>query len=118
MACYHSAKQGAKETLLEEKRKPQRAIPTERHIIRARQDIESYRQERTNMKFPKTLNGWIKLFWITLRRCPFCHGPLCQDWALYDDGRSLWCLSCGVVRLPKGFFRALKENELATKQGR
>lgn len=62
------------------------------------------------MRFPRTLSGWRKLFWIALRRCMRCRGPLCEDWAPYDDGVTLWCLSCGGIPHPRGFFRALRWN--------
>lgn len=60
-------------------------------------------------RFPRTKRGWFNLIWLTLRRCPFCHGPLSQDWPIYDDGH-LWCLTCGGARYPNGFFRSLREN--------
>lgn len=74
------------------------------------------------MKFPRTILGWKRLFWITLGRCVKCHGPLLQDWALYDDGVTLWCLACGGLPHPRGFFQALQWNAKAepasaTQQG-
>jgi hypothetical protein len=62
------------------------------------------------LRFPRTIAGFRRLFWILLRRCVNCHRPLLQDWALYDDGVSLWCLDCGGLRLPKGALNALREN--------
>lgn len=54
------------------------------------------------------------IIWLAIRRCPFCHNSLCQDWMLYDDGKSLWCLHCGGAKFPKGLFRTLKMNHSAT----
>lgn len=68
------------------------------------------------MRFPRTILGWCRLFWLTIRRCPICHSPLLHDLWLYDDGNHLFCLYCGGMRVPKGFFRALIENEIAHKQ--
>jgi|GEM_PF-5192504 len=65
------------------------------------------------MRFPRTKRGWRALFWILIRRCPSCHGGLCQDWAMYDDDWFLWCLRCGGMQVPKGMIRALILNERA-----
>ena len=62
------------------------------------------------IKFPKTLLGWKRLFWITIHRCPVCHSALCQDSPLYDDGETLYCLPCGGAILPRGFITALRWN--------
>jgi hypothetical protein len=64
------------------------------------------------MKLPRTLLGWKRLFWITCRRCVQCHMPLCRDWPQYDDGK-LWCMSCGGIPHPHGFFHALAWNARA-----
>jgi hypothetical protein len=68
------------------------------------------------MRFPKTCNGWIALFWLTLRRCPRCHGPLCRDWPQYDTG-GLWCLAGGGINVPEGFIQALRWNAGQAEQG-
>ena len=60
--------------------------------------------------FPRTRYGWAALMWLTLRRCPECHDRLLNDWPLYDDGETLWCLACGGRMLPRGFWRALRSN--------
>lgn len=65
---------------------------------------------RTAMKLPHTRAGWVKLYWLTRRRCPVCHGALSRDWALYDRG-GLWCMPCGGVHLPEGFWNALRWND-------
>lgn len=65
------------------------------------------------MKFPTSLRGWKRLFWITVRRCINCHGRLLRDWPLYDDGATLWCMSCGGVAHPRGFLEALRWNARA-----
>lgn len=64
------------------------------------------------MKLPRTILGWKRLCWIALRRCIQCHGPLCRDWPLYDNG-TLWCLQCGGVPHPDGVLAALRMNQLA-----
>jgi hypothetical protein len=64
------------------------------------------------MRFPRTLKGWVKLFWLSLRLCPFCHSSLSRDWPLYDRG-GLWCLRCGGVPLPEGVLNALRWNRRA-----
>ncbi len=48
-----------------------------------------------------------RLFWITLRRCPECHGALVRDWPQYDDGRFIYCMPCGGMILPPGFWPAV-----------
>ena len=68
------------------------------------------------MRFPRTLLGWKRLFWITLRRCPKCHGSLCQDWPMYDSGDTLYCMPCGGAIIPRGFFTALRWNEATEKR--
>jgi len=68
------------------------------------------------MRFPRTKKGWKALFWLFLRCCPICHTALCQDWSLFDDKKSLWCLNCGGTRFPKGIIRALVENENSYKE--
>ena len=60
--------------------------------------------------WPRTLPGWRSLFYITIRRCPRCHGRLVQDWSPYDDGYHVYCCACGGLILPRGFWRALAMN--------
>lgn len=67
------------------------------------------------LTFPKTLRGWKKLYCIFVRKCPYCHRPLQQDWALYDDGDWLWCLPCGGIQVPRGVIKALKFNTPTTE---
>ena len=66
------------------------------------------------MRFPRTREGWIALFWLTLRRCPKCHGHLLRDWPIYDTC-GLWCMRCGGLNVPEGFFEALRWNKEAER---
>ena len=75
-------------------------------------DVEAPMSEK-RIAFPKTRGGWAALLWLVLRRCPQCHGPLQRDWALYDDGQTLYCLLCGGLILPRGMWRALAWNRRA-----
>jgi hypothetical protein len=70
------------------------------------------------MRFPRTFKGWAKLFWLAIYRCPVCHGPLQQNWPLHKRGDELWCLACGGVQLPRGFFNALRWNRRDEPAGR
>jgi len=65
------------------------------------------------LRFPRTRRGWVTLGWLTLRRCPQCHGALSQDWPQYDDGVTLYCFPCGGAMLPNGIIRALEWNARA-----
>lgn len=65
------------------------------------------------MRLPRSIRGWINLFWLTLRICPFCHCPLSRDFPLYDDGETVYCMREGGIILPRGFVRALVWNARA-----
>lgn len=69
-----------------------------------------------SLGLPRTLLGWTRLFWLTLRRCIKCHGPLLRDWGWYDDGETVYCLSCGGLILPRGFFNTLRWNRRALEE--
>lgn len=69
------------------------------------------------MRLPRTWLGWTRLFWLTLRRCVKCRGPLLRDW-YQDDGETVYCLSCGGLMLPRGFFNALRWNQRSHERGR
>lgn len=63
------------------------------------------------IRFPRTKAGWLRLFWLTLRRCPVDHAPLLRDWPLYDDGVTRYCFRCeGVSYWPTGFWHLLRMN--------
>ena len=64
------------------------------------------------MRLPRMISGWVRAFWLTVRHCPQCHNSLCRDWPMYDTG-GLWCLPCGGINLPDGFFEALRWNRKA-----
>ena len=66
-------------------------------------------------RFPRTWLGIKNLFWLTLRRCPFCHKSLQRDWGWYDDGETVYCMREGGIILPRGFWRALAWNARAEK---
>jgi hypothetical protein len=66
---------------------------------------------------PRTWLGWKRLFWITLRRCVRCHGPVCRDFPQYDDGTA-WCLPCDGAPQPHGFWHALWWNKQAVLRER
>lgn len=68
------------------------------------------------LKLPRTRNGWSKLLWLTLRRCPIHHTRMHRDWPQYDDGTH-YCFDCeGVSMWPVGFFNLLHRNWLATNK--
>jgi len=67
------------------------------------------------MRLPRTWRGWQRLFWLTLRRCPVCHSPLLEDWALYDTGED-YCAPCGYAIWPRGFLGALYANARASHE--
>lgn len=67
------------------------------------------------LKLPHSLVGWKRLTAITLRRCPLCWGPLCRNWPQYDNGETIYCLPCGGLILPRGFWRALAWNARAER---
>jgi len=71
-------------------------------------------ENKFQIRFPRTREGWEVLYWLSRRRCPFCRKRLLQDWALYDRG-DLWCLSCGGIQFPNGFWDALKQNYRSCK---
>lgn len=64
---------------------------------------------------PKTLLGWRKLFWLTLRCCPIHHKPLMRDCWFGDPGTHLYGFCCdGVSIWPRGLFRTLAMNKPPT----
>jgi hypothetical protein len=65
------------------------------------------------VRLPRTIAGWVKLTWLTLRRCPTCHRVLQRDWPLHEQRDELWCIPCGFVRFPRGFWNALRWNKRA-----
>lgn len=68
-------------------------------------------------RWPRTLIGWRRLFWLTLRRCPIHHRPLARDGWFGDDGSTLYGFCCeGVSMWPRGMRRALHQNYLAEQR--
>ena len=66
------------------------------------------------IRFPRSKLGWTRLFWITIRRCPKCHGALIQDpWRPWDN--TLFCMPCGGGMYPNGFWHTLASNYRAEK---
>ena len=65
--------------------------------------------------FPRTRRGWKALFWLSVGRCPLCHGALLRDWPLYDDGVTVYCMPCGGAMFPNGLLATLRMNKRATK---
>lgn len=72
---------------------------------------------KRGMKLPKTWFGWKRLFWITLGRCPQCHRATIYDPWDYGLRDIVYCMPCGGVILPDGFFSALRWNYRSVNRG-
>lgn len=66
------------------------------------------------IRWPRTVRGWMALFWLALGRCPIHKRPLHVDDLTYDDGRRAYCLHCdGIGIWPQGAREALRQNAIA-----
>lgn len=66
------------------------------------------------IRFPRTLHGWRKLFWISLGICPFHWAWLRATW---QDRPNAFCFTCeGIGIFPDGFMAALRMNAYAIQQ--
>lgn len=61
------------------------------------------------VRIPRTHRGWRELFWLSLERCPQCRSRLFPriHKTRYDQGASLYCLSCDTPIYPRGLCNAL-----------
>ena len=63
------------------------------------------------IRFPRTIHGWRKLFWITVGVCPIHWAWLRATW---QDRPNAFCFSCeGIGIYPDGFMAALRMNAYA-----
>ena len=63
------------------------------------------------LRFPRTLHGWRKLFWIALGACP-THWAMLRNDSPWDA--IAFCFSCeGIGIYPNGFMIALQMNARA-----
>lgn len=66
---------------------------------------------KDGIRFPRTLHGWIKLFWISIGVCPFHWSWLLATW---KDRPNAFCFSCeGIGIFPDGFMSAIRFNYYA-----
>lgn len=65
------------------------------------------------IKWPRTRQGWSRLFWLFLQRCPVHHSAL--HWDPWNPGDStLYCFECdGVSMWPGDIVLALRRNHKA-----
>ena len=65
------------------------------------------------IRFPRTIRGWRKLFWIGLGVCPFHWAWLRATW---QDRPNAFCFTCdGIGIFPDGFMSALRLNAYAER---
>lgn len=61
------------------------------------------------IRFPRTWQGWVTLFWLALRRCPTHHSTMPID--LMNGSRM--CLRCSRFGAwPDGILLALRQNAM------